>query len=54
MNNFVNHMKKKIVDSVKDTSDEDLIRTIYTVLMEFQKDTSTEDTNEIFEITGTC
>lgn len=54
MNNFKNYMKSKIIETVNDSDDEDLIRYMYSMLMEFQIDKTREEKETLFEITGTC
>ena len=54
MNNFSAYMKSKIIETVNDSEDEDLIRYMYSMLMEFQIDKTREEKETLLEITGTC
>ena len=54
MDSFTTYMKKRIIEVVNDTNDEDFLRTIYTMLNEIQISNAREKQDTLLEITGTC
>ena len=54
MDSFTTYMKKRIIEVVNDTNDEDFLRTIYNMLNEIQISNAREKQDTLLEITGTC